>query len=214
MNNRISLIIALSLSFLMIPAASAWERGRLEMTPYVAYALGGSFDDFYSYDGNHYYGSVDLDDGMQLGVRMGIGVARGIGIEFQVAYMPTAFYAEGDDSFFGGREEKITDVDLTMFQGSLMIDMARGPVIPYFGMGIGSTTFNMERGDDSTRFTASLAGGFRFRINSHLSFRTEIRGYGIWIDEGNDCYDDYGYDCDNDQYLRILESSFGLSVKI
>ncbi len=212
MKTQISLTVTLITGLMIVAPALAWERGRVEISPYVAYALGGSFDDFYSYNGNEYYGNVDLDDGTQLGVRMGIGVARGIGIEFQAAYMPTAFYADRDESFFGGSSRKITDVDLTIFQGSLMIDMARGPVIPYMGMGIGSTTFNMDHGDDSTRFTASLAGGFKFRINSHLSFRTEIRGYGIWIDEGNNCYDDY--DCDDDQYLRILESSFGLSVKI
>jgi opacity protein-like surface antigen len=190
----------------------AWEPGRVEISPFVGYALGGNFNE--QYGDNDYYGDIELGDSGVWGFRLGVGIARGIGIEWQISHMPTEFFVGESDGFFGNRGDKITDTDLFNIQASMMFDLARGPVIPYIGFGLGATMFNMDYGQDTSRFSASLAGGLMFRLNRNLFFRTEIRGYGILI-EDNDYYgyDGYYYEYDS-EVLNVFETTFGLTFRI
>ncbi len=209
---KIILIMAITIPVLITNNCLAWQRGEVRLTPYFGYMFGGDFDGNYPFEHGYYHGKIELDDSPVGGFRVGVGIARGVGLEWQFSAASSAFYAGSPDGFFEAHADKITDVDLYTMQGNITFDLIRGPVTPFFSIGVGATYFDMEKGDSKTRFTGNIAGGVNFRINRHLMFTTEIRGYGIYIREDDDCG---RYDCDgSDDIMNNLNMSFGLSFII
>ena len=190
--------------------AAGWKPGEFTISPLIGYAFGDDYNVNYSEDRDHT--NVELDEDITLGMRFGFGIARGVGLELQLSHMPSALYFN-DHSYYEP-STKLTDVDLTTIQTAIMIDFVRGPVIPYFGMGVGGTVLDFDKGDSRTRLTGSMMGGLKIRITRNMAFRTEMRGLAIRMDEG-DSYNcnDRNYYRDDDDYLRILEMTMGLMFR-
>jgi hypothetical protein len=198
-----------------VPSISlAWDYAKVEISPFIGYMVGGSFQD--RYGDSDSYGDIDLGSAGTWGLRLGVGIARGVGFEWQFSHSPSAFYVGGNSDLFSDHGSKITDVDLYNLEGSLIFDLGHGPIMPYIAFGMGTTLFDMDQGDSKGRFNASLAGGLNFRINPNLYFRTEMRAYGILVNSDNcpDC-DEYYHDYnDGSDVLTTVETTFGLAVKL
>jgi outer membrane protein with beta-barrel domain len=215
------MLIVMSFGMMVVlvsPTCNAWNRGEVRISPFFGYVLGGEFDDQFGDYNDYYYGDVELDNAPTLGLRLGVGIGGGVAAEFSVSHMRSEFYRNDSHGFFSEMfedKEKITDVDLIVVQANMLFSMGRGPVEPYFSFGLGATQFDLDYGNDKTRFTVNMAGGFDVKITEHLGFRSELRGYATYIEEDDSC--DYYYgDCYDDdwEYLFNLEATFGLSFRI
>ena len=211
-------LMLLSTGFFIQPV-KAWDHGEVRITPYMGFMVGGDFEDHSLHGSDYYYGTIDLDSAFTWGVRLGFGLTRGIAVELQLSHTPTAFNSGSWNSFFDENGSKITDVDLYMLHTSLLFDLCQGPIVPYLALGIGTTVFDMNYGEDKNRFTGSFGGGIKFWINDYMSLRTEVRGYSIFIDHkdyGGYYHNGYYYDYNdyNDEFLNNLETTIALSFRL
>jgi len=155
---------------LLAPVASAGDKPRAELTPYIGYRMGGQFDvDDTEATGNK---SVDLQDSGDWGVDLGI-------------YRdPTSFYelvyshaSEGLDT--SDPSLKGVDVTIEYLQvGGTLLFTESEHYVPYLSLTVGATKFDAGGGYGSeTKFSGSLGGGVRFPFAEHFAATLGVRGY-------------------------------------
>jgi len=155
---------------LLAPVASAGDKPRAELTPYIGYRMGGQFDvDDTEATGNK---SVDLQDSGDWGVDLGI-------------YRdPTSFYellyshaSAGLDT----SEPSLKGVDVTIEYlqvGGTLLFTEHEHYVPYLSLTVGATKFDAGGGYGSeTKFSGSLGGGVRFPFARHFAATLGVRGY-------------------------------------
>jgi len=155
---------------LLAPVASAGDKPRAELTPYIGYRMGGQFDvDDTEATGNK---SVDLQNSGDWGVDLGI-------------YRdPTSFYellyshaSEGLDT--SDPSLKGVDVTIEYLQvGGTLLFTESEHYVPYLSLTVGATKFDAGGGYGSeTKFSGSLGGGVRFPFAEHFAATLGVRGY-------------------------------------
>lgn len=165
------------LTGLLLTAAAGGSEAaepRFAVTPLVGYRDGGNFTD------NATDRSVHLDGHMSYALALSMAAAEGGQYELLYDHQSTRV---NTTSPLDMKIEYLHVGGLTPVGDSENIE-------PYVGAGIGATRFTpgLSALKDITRFSASLAGGFKVPLGQHVALRFELRGYATWLQGKTDLF--------------------------
>jgi hypothetical protein len=221
---RLRPAIAAAALLLAASTASAQRREFVEINPFAGYLFGGEFargsNELFDFD-------VDVDDEVVYGGRLGFNFNDYFQLEFEYAATRTAFTTS--EELFADAGEHLADLDIDYYMGYATFNFGSRQVVGYFTMGAGAATLDPGPRQDivciqqctdpssDTRFTGALGGGVKLFVTPNFGFRFDARGYGTFLDEGNDFDEDYchGYDdCSygNEDWLWNSVVSGGLII--
>ena len=177
MTGRLSGMAAVFL-VLLVPAQDgvADPLPRFELTPFVGYRVGGSFED--SATGE----SVDLDENASYGLTFNIVEKANTQYEFGWSHQDTSV----DLTDTNGNPTSL-DLDIDFFQigGTYLWEgnLAR----PYMVATIGAAHYrsHAEVSESDTYFAFSIGGGWKFWPTRRFGLRLEGRFYGTLIDSNS-----------------------------
>jgi hypothetical protein len=177
MPTRISLISAaiVSLSF-AVPAAAQNTPSKFELTPFVAYRVGGSFSEE---DGD---GQVDLNESSAEGIMFNIRANPKGQYELLYSRQSTDASTRGfypDDPTIG------IDVENYHFGGTYLFDGRN--TRPFIALTLGATRFDPKHAESTaeTFFSASLGAGVQLAATRRVGLRLEARAFATFIDDNS-----------------------------
>ena len=166
------LVVSLICLLLAAPAG-AQESHDFELTPFVAYRIGGDFEDSETDE------EFDLDDSEAFGLIFNIR-AKPQG-QWEILYAQQSTEVDTAGSFVA--TESI-DLDVQYFQlgGTYLYDGDR--VLPFIALTLGVTHFDPQFADlDSENyFSASFGGGIKMHLTERLGMRLEGRVYSTFLE--------------------------------
>lgn len=169
-----------------VPPAGGTEAERpfyvWEVTPFVGYRMGGDFD-LEDTAGTGATGDADLKN------HGSFAIAANLRLDEVSAY--ELFYSRQETSLKQSSPLAPFDIDVEYLHlgGTLVVNEGL-PVIPYMGGGLGITRLSPQSGggDEDTRFSLSLAGGFKVPVNERFGVRLELRGYLTFLNSDTDVF--------------------------
>ena len=158
---------ALLLSSVLFPGEAGAEWG-LEITPYVGYAIGGSFTD------NATGANLDVQEGGSYGLVLDLPDTPETQYELFYGLQRTKVTGGGT---FGG--ETLFDLDIHYLHLGGTYLFTGEKVRPFLSGGLGATHFVPHGSglDRKTYFSVSLGGGVKIPISGHVGLRFEGRGF-------------------------------------
>lgn len=188
---------------LLIPAASAAQPLRLELSPYAGYRLNGTVesDDFIRQD-------LEVKESSTYGLRLDIPLTPQLQLEILANRQESELQI--DEGLFEP-VENLGDITLDTVHAGLLYQWGRGQVNPYVVFSAGITRLDPEFAglEAESRLSGSLGGGVKVFVNRNVGFRFEARGY--WVDLEADFDDDRCRRCrDTDDALYLGEANAGL----
>ena len=158
---------ALLLSSVLFPGEAGAEWG-LEITPYVGYAIGGSFTD------NATGADLDVQEGGSYGLVLDLPDTPETQYELFYGLQRTKVTGGGT---FGG--ETLFDLDIHYLHLGGTYLFTGEKVRPFLSGGLGATHFVPHGSglDRKTYFSVSLGGGVKIPISGHVGLRLEGRGF-------------------------------------
>lgn len=164
------MFIALALTAQNVLAEQTY---RFELTPFVGYRVGGSFEDKDTGE------SVDLDDNGSYGLIFNIVEKSFTQYEFSWSHQDTSI----DLSDSGGNSEKL-DLDIDFFQlgGTYLFEGKFAK--PYMVATIGAAHYRTKSGvsESETYFAFSFGGGVKLWPTQRFGLRLEGRYYGTAVE--------------------------------
>jgi opacity protein-like surface antigen len=144
---------------------------RYEITPFVAYRIGGDFD---VRDSDR---DADVDDHMSFALAANLRLDEVSQYELFYSRQATQLAA---DSPPGALD---INVEYLHLGGTLTLNEEHW-LRPYIAGGLGITRFSADAAgaSDDARFSLSLAGGLRVPVSERFGVRLEARGYLTFID--------------------------------
>ena len=158
---------ALLLSSVLFPGEAGAEWG-LDITPYVGYAIGGSFTD------NATGADLDVQEGGSYGLVLDLPDTPETQYELFYGLQRTKVTGGGT---FGG--ETLFDLDIHYLHLGGTYLFTGEKVRPFLSGGLGATHFVPHGSglDRKTYFSVSLGGGVKIPISGHVGLRFEGRGF-------------------------------------
>lgn len=189
---------------LLVPAASAAQPLRLELSPYAGYRMNGTVkpDNFVSEN-------LEVEESATYGLRLNIPLSRELQLEILANRQESELQIDAG-IFEPG--EHLGDITLDTVHAGLLYQWGQGQVNPYvvFSAGITRLDPQFTELETESRLSGSLGGGVKVFVNRNVGFRFEARGY--WVDLKADFNDDD--DCrrcrDTDDALYLGEANAGL----
>ncbi|MFU8895771.1 MAG: hypothetical protein ACNA8J_05240 [Gammaproteobacteria bacterium] len=184
---KVMLLVMIAALGLSIPPTVAAEP-RFEVTPFMAYRLGGQFKTDEPANGGA--GRTDVKNGAGWG--LDLGLYRDAESYYQFLYSRRDAGLDTDDAALRG-----IDVRIEYFQlgGTLLLPQAAGHA-GYISLTIGLTRLAALSGPYGSEheFSASLGGGFRYPFTDRLHANVGVRGYATFVDRNTDlvCISDGG----------------------
>jgi hypothetical protein len=161
------------------PAAQG-DDVRFEITPFVGYRMGGSFD-AQDAAGNA-TGSADLDDGSSWGLDLGL-YADQTGI-YELLYSKQTSGLDRKDPLLGS-----VDVTTEYYQfGGTRFYPSEQWVVPYLSATIGATRFSADGYSSETKFSGTIGGGLRLPFNDNFAATLGVRGYLTFTESDTDYF--------------------------
>ncbi len=145
----------------------AGAEGGWEITPYIGYHAGGSFED------NTTGAGLDVKEGESFGLIIDLPDTGETQYELFYGFQRTQVAGGGT---FG--EEPLFDLDIHYLHLGGTYMFPEGKVRPYVAGGLGATHFS-PRGSGpgaKTYFSLSLGGGAKIRLSGRVGLRLEGRG--------------------------------------
>lgn len=189
---------------LLVPAASAAQPLRFEISPYAGYRLNGTVesDDFIRED-------LEVEESSTYGLRLNIPLSRELQLELMANRQESTLQI--DEGIFEPVVD-LGDVTLDTVHAGLLYQWGQGQVNPYVVFSAGITRIDPQFTglETESRLSGSFGGGVKVFVNRNVGFRFEARGY--WVDLEADFDDDD--DCrrcrDTDDALYLGEANAGL----
>lgn len=161
------------------PAAAEDRAFRFELTPFLGYRLGGTFND---QDGER---ELALEDSAAMGLMLSGRVRDNTQWEVllgrQATKVDTRQILAVDSSFD-------IDVDYLHLGGTYLFE--GGAVRPFIAFTVGVTHFDPARsgfGSDDL-FSASIGGGWQFNATQRLGIRLEGRAFTTFVDSDSQIF--------------------------
>jgi hypothetical protein len=180
MNHRLLGITAILIAFVLTAQDVAAEQGpRFELTPFIGYRVGGSFEDEDTGE------SVDLDDNASYGLIFNIVEKAHTQYEFSWSHQDTSV----DLTDAGGNPAKL-DLDIDFFQlgGTYLFDgnFAR----PYMVATLGAAHYRSKSGasESDTYFAFSVGGGWKLWPTRRFGLRLEGKYYGTLVESNSNIF--------------------------
>ena len=177
---RISLIgIALFALGFTAPAAAQNSVSKFELTPYVAYRVGGSFSE----EGGD--GQIELNESSAEGIMFNI-MASSYG-QYELLYSRQKTDAR-TTGFFPGDPTIDIDVEHYHFGGTYLFDGEK--TRPFIALTLGATRFDPQYVDATaeTFFSASLGAGVQLAASSRVGLRLEARAFTTFVDDNSSIF--------------------------
>jgi len=147
---------------------------KFEITPLLAYRMGGSFDEK---DGP---GRIELNDSSAEGILF--NMAANPNGQYELLYARQRTDA-GTSGFFNNDPTIDLDVEYIQFGGTYLFDgdMAR----PFVALTLGMSLFDPKLAgtDSESFFSASFGGGIQLRPRERLGIRLEARVFTTFVDD-------------------------------
>ena len=159
---------------LLAPYAAGAQTvpGRVELTPYGAYSLGGTFNELES------DAAVELQDSGNFGLLL--NVRQAANTQWEILYSQQRTDAEVTGLVTG---DEILDTTVHYLQGGGTYQGDGEIVRPYLAATIGVAHFDVttEGYDSDTYFSFSIGPGLQIWPNSRLGLRFEARAFGSLV---------------------------------
>ena len=167
---------AIFLLGLAAPAAAQNTVGRFELTPYVAYRVGGSFSE----EGGD--GQVDLNESSAEGLMFNIRANPNGQYELLYSRQSTDARTRG---FYPGDPTIDIDVEHYHFGGTYLFDGEN--TRPFIALTLGATRFDPQHVESTaeTFFSASLGAGVQLAATRRVGLRLEARAFTTFIDDSS-----------------------------
>ena len=161
--------------FFCTPAAAAQDKAfRFEISPYVAYRMGGSFDE------ENGPGRVALNDSGAEGILFNFAANANGQYELLYGRQRTDAVTSG---FFVNDPTIDIDVETLQFGGTYLFD--GDSMRPFIALTLGATQFDPSFADlgSESFFSASFGGGLQIRARERLGVRLEARVFTTFVDD-------------------------------
>jgi len=174
---RIRLIsVAIVLLSFAVPAAAQNTASKFELTPYVAYRVGGSFSEE---DGD---GRVDLNESSAEGIMFNIRAnPKG---QYELLYSRQSTDARTSGFF---PDDPTIDIDIEHFHfgGTYLFDGQN--TRPFIALTLGASRFDPKHAESTaeTFFSASLGAGVQLAATKRVGLRLEARAFTTFIDDNS-----------------------------
>jgi opacity protein-like surface antigen len=150
------------------------DSPRFEMTPFVGYRMGGSFD-YYDADADKDR-SVDLDDDMSWG--FDLGLYRDTTSFYELLYSNQQSKLQSSGSGLGPVDVRTQYVQL----GGTVLYPQDSWFVPFLSGTLGATLLDPSgRYDSETKFSISLGTGIRFPVSDNFAATLGLRGYLTFV---------------------------------
>jgi opacity protein-like surface antigen len=158
-----------------VPLAAHAAGPRFEVTPFVGYRTGGSFEQ--PETATSPARDVDLDDGSSWGIDLGL--YRDGSSFYELLYSTQSTSMDSSDPTLSRVD---VQTDYYHFGGTLLFADEQW-MVPYLSLTAGATRFSADGGYGSeTKFSMSLGGGLRLPFSDNLAATLGLRGYLSFID--------------------------------
>jgi hypothetical protein len=177
MSARIRLIsVAIVSLSVTVPAAAQNTASKFELTPFVAYRVGGSFSEE---DGD---GQVDLNESSAEGIMFNI-MANPKG-QYELLYSRQSTDAR-TRGFYPGDPTIDIDIEHYHFGGTYLFDGQN--VRPFIALTLGASRFDPKHAESTaeTFFSASLGAGVQLAATRRVGLRLEARAFTTFIDDSS-----------------------------
>lgn len=162
---------------LVLLCAVPTSAADFELTPFVGYQFGGTFEeDFDDDDDFDFFDDVDIEESESYGLILDIGLSKNAQVEFLYSHQDSSIEESG---FFG---DALGDVEIEYFHAGLLWQWGAGQVKPFVVASGGATRFSFAD-DSDTRFSAAIGGGVKVLVSEHVGFRFDGRLYSTFIEE-------------------------------
>jgi len=203
--------VTLSLGILLLLALPLAAQPKMELTPFIGYTFGGSFDELGVSDAT--VESVNVNDSTSYGLIFDIGNENGA-FEFTWSRLETDLEGRG-----GVADGLKVDYSQDNFQfGYIGYFGGDSPETKAFWTGsLGFTDFDVAGQSSDTKFSAALGVGLRHDFNDRIGVRVQARWIPSYIntdDVGVVCDPYFCYTVGDDNYLYQTEVSAGLVFKL
>lgn len=177
-------LILVSLLSLVFGSAAATDAvaqspGRVELTPWLGYGYGGTFED------EDAGVSIELDDASGYGVIGNLAASGNTQWEAIYARQSTAADTAGIEGLAASTD---IDVDYLQLGGTYLGpgELAR----PYLAATIGGTRFAPQAGglDSDTYLSFSLGAGLSVSPDTRLGLRLEVRAFGTLVESDSQLF--------------------------
>ena len=166
-------------SCIAAPVASA-ENVRFEVSPFVGYRMGGSFDAADAATGGSK--SADLDNDTSWGVDLGL--YRDSSSFYELLYSRQGTAIDSKDPALSG-----VDVTTEYFQfGGTVLYPQEQWAVPYLSFTLGATRLSADGFSSETKFSGSLGGGVRLPFNDNFAATLGVRGYLTLVESDTDYF--------------------------
>jgi len=204
MIRKILLVVAL-IAIALAPDAVAQDR--FELTPFIGYRFGGSFDDIN--DPNSQITSVDVSDSGAYGLLFDINMSETSQIEVSWSRQDTDMTGKLRD----GSKQDLTDtaIDYWHVGGNWLfgdsLDNTRG----FVNFTLGATHFSPKEFSSETQFSFAFGGGGKFYFSEVVGIRLQGRLLTTYINSSTSWWCAYGcWAVESGNWLLQAEIDAGL----
>jgi len=154
-------------------------HGRIELTPYGAYSLGGTFNDIES------DASAELQDSGNFGLLL--NVRQAANTQWEVIYSQQSTDAEVSGL---PSADEVHDTTVHYLQGGGTYQGDGETVRPYLAatLGVAHIDVATDGYDSETFFAFSIGTGLQFWPNNRLGMRLEARAFGTLVSSDSDLF--------------------------
>lgn len=163
-----------------VPGVAGAAGPRFEVTPFVGYRVGGSFEQEATETSPER--DVDLDDGNSWGIDLGL--YRDGNSFYELLYSTQSTNIDSSDPTISGVD---VQTDYYQFGGTLLFADEQWMMM-YLSLTAGATRFSADDYDSETKFSMSLGGGLRLPFNDHLDATLGVRGYVTLLESDSEFF--------------------------
>ena len=168
-----------------VPALAGAQQSGFEITPFVGYRFGGTFES------EEPVAEYEMQDSSSFGLLLNF--PHKANTQWEILYSQQSSAA--DYSGAAG-PDPVVDVDIHVLQlgGTYLFDGGRAQ--PYLAATIGGTHIRTESttSQDDTFFSGSIGIGVKFMPSPRIGIRLEARAYGTLIDSSSQIFCSTGPD--------------------
>ena len=157
----------------LVPAFAGAQQSAAEVTPFVGYRFGGTFEN------EEETARYELEDSASFGLL--VNFSHDTNTQWEILYSQQASAEaiyEGDPG-----PDPLVDIDIHVLQigGTYLFEGERA--IPYLAATLGGTHIrtNSTGSSDDTFFSGSIGIGMKFLPTSRVGIRVEARAYGTLV---------------------------------